>query len=195
MDYKRIYDEFIIDRLTKQDFEGYSEKHHIKPRSLNGSDEADNIVKLTAPDHLFAHALLARIYKGSMLTALYLMNGKDTYICRSKRLHYEYCKSNILMTDETKKKISNSCKTLDTSHLFGNNHFGGKRHSEETKKKLSDRKIGIKFSESHKKSLSEAHSRKRITIQYDTQLIEINRFESLTLAAKSINSSSANLSK
>lgn len=195
MNYKRIYDEFISDRSSKQDIKGYFETHHILPRSLDGTDEQNNLIKLTASDHLFAHALLARIYKDKMISALFLMNGKNIYTNRSKRLHYEYCKKNVVISEETINKISESCKKLDTSHLIGNKHFQNKKHTKESKLKMSKSKIGKKFSPEHKIALSKAHSRKKVVVQYDIDLKEINRFESLTKAAESINSSKANLHK
>lgn len=64
MDYKKCYDR-IIDRrkafpLTEEE---YGERHHIVPRSLNGSNSSFNIVKLTAREHFICHALLAEIYE------------------------------------------------------------------------------------------------------------------------------------
>lgn len=41
----------------------YYEKHHIHPRSLGGSDNADNIVNLTLREHFVAHLLLFRIHR------------------------------------------------------------------------------------------------------------------------------------
>lgn len=56
MNYERIYSEFIADRLTKQPSKPeYFEKHHILPKSLGGMNGAENIVRLTARDHYFAH--------------------------------------------------------------------------------------------------------------------------------------------
>ena len=61
MNYARIYSEFIADRLTKQPVKpDYFEKHHILPRSLGGDNSSDNIIRLTAEDHIFAHLFLAR---------------------------------------------------------------------------------------------------------------------------------------
>lgn len=61
MDYARIYREFIADRLGKQpESPTYFERHHILPRSLGGGDEPDNMIRLTAEDHIFAHVLLAK---------------------------------------------------------------------------------------------------------------------------------------
>ena len=38
----------IVDRATSRDLSGYSEKHHVIPKSLGGTDELSNIVRLTA---------------------------------------------------------------------------------------------------------------------------------------------------
>lgn len=42
--------------------EEYAEIHHILPRSLGGSDEKRNLVRLTAREHFICHALLAEMY-------------------------------------------------------------------------------------------------------------------------------------
>jgi hypothetical protein len=73
LDYQRIYREFIADRKRKPRPEGYTERHHIVPRSLGGGDEAANLIDLTAEDHFFAHLLLARIHGGVMGSALFLL--------------------------------------------------------------------------------------------------------------------------
>lgn len=38
----------------------YTEKHHVTPRCMGGSDDPDNIVVLTAREHAVCHLLLAR---------------------------------------------------------------------------------------------------------------------------------------
>ncbi|WXB47840.1 homing endonuclease [Vibrio phage VB_VaC_TDDLMA] len=62
MDYKRIYDE-IIDYRRENRPTGYSERHHVIPRSLGGSDEDSNLVRLTAREHFLCHCLLAKMFK------------------------------------------------------------------------------------------------------------------------------------
>jgi hypothetical protein len=93
MNYQKIYQQFIEDRRRKEPsiyrslpfrkraklgatITGqYIEHHHIEPRSLGGSDDPDNIISLTAEDHIWAHLLLAKIHGGvlwypiNMLTA------------------------------------------------------------------------------------------------------------------------------
>ena len=55
---------------------GYIERHHIIPRSLGGSDEADNLVNLTAREHFICHWLLIKMYTGeSRAKMIYALNG------------------------------------------------------------------------------------------------------------------------
>jgi hypothetical protein len=65
MNYAGIYSN-IIEKRKNEVSVGYTEKHHIIPRSLGGSDEKDNLVKLTAKEHFICHLLLTKMYeKGS----------------------------------------------------------------------------------------------------------------------------------
>jgi hypothetical protein len=74
MDYGRIYREFIRDRrLREPKLSGYSEKHHIVPRCMGGTDSARNLIRLTPEDHFFAHLLLAKAHGGANWAALYGM--------------------------------------------------------------------------------------------------------------------------
>jgi len=74
LDYQRIYSAFIAHRKSiEHSLTGYTERHHIIPRSLGGGDGRDNLVRLTPEDHFFAHLLLAKIYGGKMSAALFCM--------------------------------------------------------------------------------------------------------------------------
>jgi hypothetical protein len=42
----------------------YTEKHHIIPRCLGGSDDKSNLVKLTAREHFVCHLLLTKMVDG-----------------------------------------------------------------------------------------------------------------------------------
>jgi hypothetical protein len=48
----------------------YFERHHIKPKSLDGNNDKDNLVLLTGREHFIAHKLLTYIYKDSSKIAL-----------------------------------------------------------------------------------------------------------------------------
>lgn len=63
MNYKKIYDEIIYRRKLERP-DGYTEKHHVVPRCLGGSDESDNMVALTAREHFICHWLLVKMNTG-----------------------------------------------------------------------------------------------------------------------------------
>lgn len=62
MNYERIYNEIIANRVNKTP-DGYTEKHHIIPRSLGGLDDQSNLVALTAREHFLCHWLLVKIHR------------------------------------------------------------------------------------------------------------------------------------
>ena len=65
MNYKRIYNNLISNALERNIEDGvYYEKHHIVPRSLGGTDDASNLVYLTAREHFVAHWLLWKFSEG-----------------------------------------------------------------------------------------------------------------------------------
>lgn len=70
----------------------YTEIHHILPKSIGGSELKDNLIKLTAKEHFFAHLLLAKMFLGvsgiKMVTAINAMKNLNVtgkrYICNSR---------------------------------------------------------------------------------------------------------------
>ena len=109
--YKWYY--LIIDRARNCTIEGYTEQHHIVPRSLGGTDEKCNLVALTAREHLVAHLLLPRFVenKKPMWNAVYMMmntNGVKVNSRLYEQARIEYwgiCKSRKF-SPETCAKIS-----------------------------------------------------------------------------------------
>jgi hypothetical protein len=88
MNYQKIYNNIINNRKLTP-YVGYTEIHHILPRALDGTDEAHNLVKLSAREHFICHYLLTKIYKTGpehrkMLRAFLMMlvssNGQQRYI-------------------------------------------------------------------------------------------------------------------
>jgi len=64
MDYKKIYNQIIDNRKQNSlDENEYGEWHHIVPKCLGGSDDNDNLVRLSAREHFICHALLAEMYE------------------------------------------------------------------------------------------------------------------------------------
>ena len=63
MNYKRHYDLLIEKAKEKvRPRKEYTEKHHILPKCLGGSNDTSNLIRLSAREHFIAHWLLHRIY-------------------------------------------------------------------------------------------------------------------------------------
>lgn len=69
MNYKKIYNQIIKKAQERGPIEGYSEIHHIVPRSEGGSNSPENLVVLTAREHFICHWLLYRDDKESYTRA------------------------------------------------------------------------------------------------------------------------------
>ena len=65
MNYNRIYNQLVDKRKADPYLCGYSENHHIIPRCAGGTDDKDNLVRLSAREHYIAHLLLTKIYKNT----------------------------------------------------------------------------------------------------------------------------------
>ena len=61
MNYELHYSR-LIEKAKGRSIEGYTERHHIIPRCLGGSDDADNLVRLTPEEHYVAHQLLVKMH-------------------------------------------------------------------------------------------------------------------------------------
>lgn len=79
--YQITYEKLIKKALSEERYkdEGVFENHHIKPSSLGGTDQKDNLVLLTLREHFVAHKLLVRMYEGKqrakMAVALFMMSN------------------------------------------------------------------------------------------------------------------------
>ena len=63
--YTKIYYN-IINRAKNRSISGYTEKHHIIPRSLGGTNDTENIAILTAKEHFICHLLLIKMVEEDM---------------------------------------------------------------------------------------------------------------------------------
>jgi len=64
MDYRKIYEDLIESRRNRILSEStYTENHHIVMKSMGGSDDPENKIRLTPREHFLAHWLLWRIHR------------------------------------------------------------------------------------------------------------------------------------
>jgi hypothetical protein len=170
MDYKKIYDNFMLDRLNKKPERlilkkkgEYFEGHHIIPKSKGGTGNScrpknnQNIVLLTAREHFLAHWILWRIYRDrSTALAFHKMisiNKKQNRVISSKG--YEEAREAFRVTnlgnqhgkgktrvvsEEQKKKQS---QIMKGKYLGDKNPFYNKLHTEESKEKIRKSREGL----------------------------------------------------
>jgi hypothetical protein len=177
MNYARIYDILINSAKQRESVIGYTEMHHIKPLCLGGSNKNENLVRLTAKEHYVAHHLLWKIHKsGKLAHAWFCMVGRigdnqDRFITAT---HY------------------NNARLAHVNHMKeamqgAGNHFYGKKHTQETKDKISKANTGNKrpqkeidrFQEWAKLPRSEEHKskigRKGLAMLQNIHTLEIIR--------------------
>ncbi len=125
------YQEFIEQcRHTDQGIQ--TQKHHILPKCIGGTDSLENIIELSWINHYLAHYLLAK-------------ENPD-----NKQLQKAFKRMGDI------NFFLNRCYKLS---LAGEESHKCGRHwnlSEDTKKKMSTAKTGVKFTEEHKRKISEA---------------------------------------
>lgn len=140
--YTKWYNTIIKVAATRAIINEYHETHHIIPKSLGGSNDSDNLVKLTGREHYICHLLLTKMVQSKynqmkMDHAAYGMIIMNKTLVTSriyetlKIKHSNYMKThNPMFNAETRKKVSESIKKLPARSGFS--------HSEETKRKMSE---------------------------------------------------------
>jgi len=149
MDYQKHYTR-LIERAQDRILPDYSEKHHILPRCLGGSNSKSNIVKLTPEEHYVAHQLLSKIHpeNHSLKKAAWMMTVRSANQQRNNKA-YGWIKRNArpmgitngmfgkTHSDEIKTKLAELAK----------HRFSGKTYEELYGKEKSDK---LKFQRSIK---------------------------------------------
>lgn len=172
----------IIGRAIVKLKMGYVERHHIIPKSFGGSNKKDNIVRLTAREHFICHLLLVRMVTGK---------NRHKMICAAWYLkhHLKTIKISSRTYEILKIQFSNTIKSNRT----------GKKHSEETKKRMSLARLGQKtskdtklklsllaksrtFSKETREKMSKAHtgSKRSEEIKSKMTLAQLNRWENMS---------------
>lgn len=173
MNYSLCYNR-LIDRAKERKLVGYVERHHIMPRCLGGTDDALNIVVLTAREHYLAHLLLVKIHPGrsKLVYAAHMMtigmNGR-----RSGNRKYEWLR----------RKHSEAARIAK----MGNTYMVGRGRSPETKEKIRKATIGHKrgvgrvFDQECKSKLSAASVGKAKSAAHSESMSRYNRNKALAL--------------
>lgn len=158
--YTKWYNQ-IINRAKGRILEPPFERHHIKPRSLGGTDDRDNIAFITPREHFICHWLLIKMTTGEeyykMLNALRIMRaenpGQKRYKTKITSRVYESIKSEYAKLQSEKVRGANNPmygdkfyrsdegKQRQREAILGANN-GAKQ--EEARQKITNSKLGKK---------------------------------------------------
>jgi hypothetical protein len=126
MNYNKIYSD-LMNKRKEFPINELCHKHHIIPTCLGGSNDKDNIVKLSYREHYIAHKLLVKIYTGKdkkkMVYALWKMtisNSKNILFGISSR-SYEAAK--ILYSQENPQKDKVRIEKWKENHKNGKYNY------------------------------------------------------------------------
>lgn len=129
MNYRKIYDQ-LIGRAQQRLLDAglYYEFHHIIPRCMGGDDSKGNIVALLAEEHYIAHLLLVKIYpeNESLVFAANMMANRNNK-------SYSWIKKRFALENSARHK--------------------GLKHSDISKKKMSNSSKGRPKSEEHRENI------------------------------------------
>jgi hypothetical protein len=157
----RVWYYQIIDKARTKTYDGYSEVHHIIPTCLGGSDDPDNLIRLSYPEHFLCHWLLIKFVRTSedRMKMSYALHCMTTFNERQKRIvaswQFEVAKraAKDNMSGENhfnhgKKHYNNGIKIITLSadeEVPEGFVLGGLPRSEEHSRKLGDITRGKKF--------------------------------------------------
>jgi hypothetical protein len=134
--YTRWYNQIVANAQTR-DTDGYTERHHIQPRSLGGADTPDNLVELTAREHFVCHWLLTKMTSGEdrhkMINALRMMRAE-------KHGQQRYATA---ITGRVYESIKQEYARLQSERIKGEkNPMYGRTHTEEAKRAIREKNTG-----------------------------------------------------
>ena len=131
MNYQRIYNNIIENRkINPLSLNEYGEIHHIIPKSLGGSDELLNLIRLTAREHYICHLLLSEMYEKESFE-WYKMNHAFQMMNLNGYKQNRYINSRIY-----ELKRIDFRKTMSWAQSGNKNSQYGKKRSDETKEKI-----------------------------------------------------------
>jgi hypothetical protein len=139
--YKKWYDQITQNGKTSK--APGDERHHIVPRSLNGSDDLSNIAFISPREHFICHWLLTKIYSTGeehwkMINAFRMMRAENP-----NQQRYS-----TKITSRVYENLKKEYSALQSTRVSGeNNPMYGRTHTEEAKRAISKKNVGKKLTE------------------------------------------------
>ena len=155
MNYGLIYTK-LIERAKGRASVGYTERHHIIPKCMGGTDVVDNLVSLYPEEHYLAHLLLCKMYVGNQKLLYAAMNmTTGSMINNGKRNNKAYGWLRRQYSESMSGDNNPNRRNPEIQKEAAKKRIGQKR-TEATKLNMSKAQKGRTFSEETKIKMSEA---------------------------------------
>jgi len=158
--YTKIYYQ-IISNASNRINEGYIEKHHIVPKSCGGTNDADNLVELSAREHFICHWLLIKMTEGGHLRDMHYAFKMMSQHGKTTRLRRIAKQTGARWSEKSKQKLS---VRLKKDYASGKRKpvkaMLGKKLTKEQREKVSIALKGKKKSAAHIKAMSKVNKGK-----------------------------------
>ncbi len=156
MNYQWHYDR-LVERARHRKLSGYSERHHVVPKCLGGSDDKENLVRLTAEEHYVAHQLLVKIFPwhhGLLWAAVSMTNGTRLQAARASNKLYGWLRRKFACENGDRSRGRKA--SIQARARMSAARVGVKRgpHASETKMKMSAASKGRAKSLKHREALA-----------------------------------------
>lgn len=123
--YTKVYFK-IIDNAKTKNYNGYTEKHHIIPKSLGGTNDKNNIVRLSAREHFVCHKLLMKMVIGN---ARYKMIEAFSYFSNNS-------KRKLIFNSRQIEELRSANSLASSKRNKGNEFYKYRKPADENLKKL-----------------------------------------------------------
>jgi hypothetical protein len=153
----------------------YTERHHVIPRCLGGSNKRENLVDLTFREHFLVHWLLIKFTEGDARRRMnYAMVRMGQRHLHKRRVisGWQYARAQVAFRESGLASSRKGTKqtpewiAMMRELMTGNKFAEGMRHSPETRALMSEQRrgnkysLGRKLSEEHRAAIGEASARR-----------------------------------
>lgn len=152
----------IVSRAQGRMIEGYTEKHHIIPKSLGGTNKKSNLVVLSAREHFLCHLLLVKMVSGKekvkMANALWMfaISSKNQQRYKLTNRQYEKIKLEYSLSIKGRPSSKKGVKITDPEKLARIKAAAQLRSLKYKTGELDSSKVGkYKRTENHRQLLRE----------------------------------------
>jgi len=154
----------IVTNAKTRKLTDYTEKHHIIPKSLGGNNSKQNLVNLTAREHFVCHMLLTKMTVGNDKRLMHFALGKFIQMSPNQQRGFnswEYSKirESISIARTGKRHSLESKKKMSASmkgRIPWNKGMTGLKHSEESNIKRSISLTGKQKSKEHAANIKQS---------------------------------------